>query len=222
MKYSLANNGLLSGRADGNVYNRNHTIRGFAMPSNPQTAAQTIQRGNFGSLSGQWNSVLTNDERLAWNAFEINTFDRLGHSVTISGKTAFLLLNRNLFNAGEAVMTSPPTPASPLALTSLSLTATVTGPVFRLTFTPNVPTNTAWLVFATKTFSAGTYKPNPSKFKLITVLPASTTSPQDLNAEYTAVFGALVVDGAVFTRVVPILTTTGFAAPGLTARAIVT
>jgi len=222
MKYIAADNLKKSGRASGNVYNKNNTIRGFRMPSNPQTPAQSVQRSNFGGLSGDWNDVLTDSERKAWNNFVLNSFDRLGLPVAVSGKQAYIELNRNLFNAGASAITTPPVGRGPTAPTDLTLTAVAAGPVFTIAWTTGaIPANTAWLVYATTTFTPGTYKPGKSKFKLITVLPAATTTPQTLATEYAAVFGAPVAAGSVFARVVAINTLTGFASPGLTARDIV-
>jgi hypothetical protein len=223
MKYIIADNAKKSGRASGNVYMKNNVIRGFTMPANPQTPPQSVQRSNFGSLSGDWNSVLTDDERIAWNNFVISGFDRLGLPVSVSGKQAYVLLNRNLFNAGASPIVDPPVGRGPTAPTDLGLTAVAPATTFQLAWTTGaIPANTSWLVFATTTFSPGTYRPGKSKFKLITVLATGTATPALLHAEYNAVFGNLVTDGSVFARVVAINTLTGFASAGLTARTIVT
>lgn len=221
MKYSIANNTLLSGRADGNVYFRNHVIRGFAMPANPNTAAQTTQRGNFGSLSGNWNS-LTDAQRASWLALTVNVTDRLGHNVALSGKELYVALNRNLFNSGNAALTTAPTPASPLSPASLSISNAQAGGV-EITYTATpIPAGTTYLVFATAQQTAGTYKPSLSKYKLIAVLPAATASPQDITTEYENRFGQLSAGGSVFVRVIAIKNSTGFAAPAVSARAVTT
>jgi hypothetical protein len=223
MKYSMAENTKKSGRADGNVYMRNNVIRGMRMPANPQTPAQSVQRGNFSTLSGNWNG-LTEAQRAAWNAFQINTFDNLGHPVQITGKTAYVLLNRNLFNAGQPFIDTPPVGArGPIAPSSVTLTADESSPTFSVAFTDTpIPGTATWLVFATASQTPGTYKPGRSKFKLITALAAGAASPQDVTAEYTAVFGAPVANASAFIRLVAIDNLSGYAAPGVTDRAIVT
>lgn len=221
MKYALGNNGRLSGRADANVYNRNYVVRGFSMPSNPQTAAQSVQRGNFGSFSGNWNN-LTEEQRATWNDLSIDTVDNLGHPVTLSGKTLYVRLNRNLFNAGQAALTSAPTPASPLAPTSVDFGSATSGSV-SLDFVPSaVPSGTTWLVYCTAPQTPGTYRPGQSKYKLTTVLPAATATGADITAEYEALFGALPTGAAVFVKLVAIKNSTGFASPSVGARTIST
>jgi len=192
------------------------------MPSNPQTPAQTTQRGNFGSLSGNWNS-LTEPQRESWNALQIVVVDNLGHSVTLSGKELYVRLNRNLFNAGQAALTDAPIPTSPLGISSLSITADVSDNNMKLIFTPTpVPTGTTWLVFATGPQSVGTYKPNPSKYKLITVLPATTATDEDVLPEWEDVFGTMAAGQKIFIKLVAVKNTTGFTSPPTIASTIVT
>lgn len=223
MKYIIADNAKKSGRASGNVYMKNNVIRGFTMPANPQTPAQSVQRNDFGTRSSDWNTLLTDSQRKAWNNFVISGFDRLGLPVSVSGKQAYVLLNRNLFNAAQTAIAVPPIARGPVAPTDLTLTATAAGPVFTIAWTTGaIPANTTWLVYATTTFSPGTYKPGKSKFKLIKALPAATATPNTLATAYSAVFGSPVAAGSIFVRVVAVNNLSGFASAGLTARAIVT
>lgn len=185
----------------------------MAMPSNPMTPAQTTQRGNFGFLSGNWSS-LTEVERDSWRALTVNTFDRLGHSVTLTGKELYVALNRNLFNSGNALLTTAPTPSSPIPPATLSLQSSLSGIHFRISFTATpIPAGITYLVFGTAPQSAGTARPGPSKYKLLTALPAATASPADVSTAYDAVFGTVIVGSRVFVRVIAIKNSTGFAAP---------
>lgn len=221
MKYSLGDNAIRSGRADAYVWNRNYVIRRMRMPSNPQTAAQTVQRGNFGSLSGNWNS-LTDEERATWNALTIVVVDRVGHSVTLTGKDLYVRLNRNLFNAAQAPLTDAPVPTSPLGISSLNIVADVSDNSMKLNFTPTpIPTGTTWLVFATGAQSAGTYKPNPSKFKLITALPAATLTGEDVLPEWSAIFGTMSVGQKIFVKLIAVKNSTGFTSPPTISSTIV-
>ena len=194
----------------------------MAMPANPQTAAQTTQRGNFGSLSGDWN-LLTADQQASWLALTINVTDRLGHNVALTGKDLYVALNRNLFNANQAALSVAPTPASPLSPASLSIVPDSTGAApFDVVYTATpIPAGTTYLVFATGQLSAGTYKPSPSKYRLVTVLPAASASPQDIRTEWEAIYGTLVAGNSVFVKIIAIKNSTGFAAPAVIARAIV-
>jgi hypothetical protein len=219
--YSIAENARKSGRADGNVYMRNHRIRGMAMPSNPQTAPQTVQRGNFGSLSGNWNN-LSEDDRASWNEMDVAVIDRMGHSITLSGKDLYVRLNRNLFNAGQTALTTAPIPSSPLGISSISVVADESLNAINLTWTPTpIPADTTWLVFATGNQSVGTYRPGESLYKLITVLPTATATGEDVSGAWISVFGAITAGNKIFFKLIAIKNTTGFASPPTVASTII-
>lgn len=222
MLYILADNGRKSGRASGNVYMKNGVIRGYADPANPQTVAQMTQRASFGFLSSNWNS-LSEDEQNAWNAFRITVSNRFGNPVTVSGKGAYIALNRNLFNIGDAYLTTPPLPVGIAPPTTLSNTCDASAEHLKINFTPTpVPAGVAWLVFATQSLSSGVRKPSKSAYRLITALPATTASGVDLTTEYDAVFGGVTVGARVFVKVIAIGTGNGFSSTPLTSSALVT
>ena len=221
MLYMIAENGKKSGRADGNSYMRNGRIRGMAIPSNPNTAYQTTQRGNFGTLSSGWNA-LTEVQRLAWNVFSIQVSDRFGRTVFVSGKAAYVALNRNLFNTGDSAIAEPPIPVGVPSPSSLSLSADSAPSTLDLSFTPSpVPANYSWLVYATGAQSVGTYAPSASKYRLIGTIIAGGTTPADIEPDYVAKFGALVGGTKIFVKVVAISTSSGIASAPVTASAIV-
>lgn len=223
MKYSIANNTLLSGRADGNVYFRNHVIRGFAMPAYPGTAAQTLQSSNLASISSNWNA-LTDVQRATWNATTINVIDRMGHIVAVTGKQLYVLCNRNLFNSGNAAILVAPPPILPASVTSLLVTASSAGggaATFSVSYTPTpVPAGSTLLVYGTKPFTPGTYRPSPSQYKFLKKLPATTASPQDLSTEWNAIYGGAVSGAAVFAKVIVVSNARGLASAPVTARVL--
>jgi hypothetical protein len=221
MLYSLANNGKLSGRADGNVYMRNGRIRGMRVPSLVQNAYTQTQRSNFGSLSSSWNA-LTQEQQLSWiNARGFFMSDRFGNSVEVSGKELYVRLNQNLFNVGVAPITTAPLPTDVAGPTELTITADISSTTLDVAFTPN-PTGHAVLLFATSPQSAGTFRPGASKYRLIASLGAGTASPYDAWAQYVAKFGTPSSGSKVFIKTVPINEVTGQAGAACIGSAIVT
>lgn len=221
MLYMIAENAKKSGRADGNVYMRNGRIRGMAMPSNPQTSYQTEQRANFSTLSSGWNS-LTEPQRIAWNGFSIQDTDRFGREVFISGKAAYVALNRNLFNTGDTAISDPPLPVGVPAPSSLSFVADDSSNTILLTFDPTpVPANYTWLVYATPMQSPGTFAPSASKYRLIAALTAGTATGEDIHAAYLARFGAILTGQKIFVKIVAVSTTSGIASAPIVASSIV-
>lgn len=214
--YIFANNGKLSGRADGNVYMRNGRVRGFVVPSLVQNTYTQTQRVQLGLISAGWRA-LSNSDQLSWNNLAgLFRSDRFGNPVEIKGKAAYVLLNMNLFNIGAAPITTAPALVDVPCITDATLTATVIGQINSLAFTPT-PTSAVMdhLIYATAPQGAGIFKPSQSKYRLVTVLPNTTASPFVFSAAYTAKFGAFVAGQKIFVKIIGINNTTGQASPAL-------
>lgn len=205
MLYSLANNGKLSGRADGNVYMRNGRIRGMKVPALVQNAKTAGVRNSFATFSSGWNG-LTDDERLTWlSTTSFKAIDRFGRSFNLTGKNLFISLNQNLASIGLPQINNAPLPQAVLSPTSLDVTISVGGTSVLLTFTPTpVPADTRWIVFATAGKSLGTSRPGRSQYKQIAVINSGLASPRNMWTEYLAVFGTPVVGTRVFIRLTPV------------------
>lgn len=216
MLYLLANNGKLSGRADGNVYMRNGRVRGFVVPSLVQNTYTQTQRVQLGLISAGWRA-LTNAEQLGWNNLSsLFRSDRFGNPVEVKGKAAYVLLNMNLFNIGASPITAAPVLVDVPVITDATLTATVAGGIISIAYTPT-PTSAAvdHLIYATAPQGAGIFKPSQSKYRLIGVLANTSASPQVFTAEYAAKFGAFAAGQKIFIKIVGINNSTGQAAPAL-------
>lgn len=210
MLYSLANNGKLSGRADGNVYNRNGVIRGMTIPRLVQNAKTATQRTNFGSLNSGWRS-LTAGQQATWNAASgFTTKDRFGNTVVLVGKTLYVALNRALLNAGQAAITSAPSAAGTTPPLTMSANGSLAAGHFKLTYTTTpVPAGNTWVIFATAPQGAGIFRPGKSKYRLVSTIAAAAASPQDKTVAYNAIFGAPVAGQKVFGKAVAVNNTTG-------------
>lgn len=216
MLYSLANDGKLSGRADGNVYMRNGRIRGMKVPRLVQNNATQRVRSAFGNNSSAWRS-LTQSEQNSWiDARGFFTTDRFGRSVEVTGKALYNMLNQNLFLAGKTPISTAPSPEAVAGLTSLSATFTLGPTASTLVFTPT-PTDgdTVLLVEATSPQGNGINRPGRGAFRGIGIIAAGSASPATVASMYTARFVTPVVGQKVFFRVTAINTNTGQAAAPL-------
>jgi hypothetical protein len=216
MLYQFANNGKLSGRAEGNVYMRNGRIRGMTVPSlvnNPATAAA---RSLLAFQSNSWNG-LSDDNRATWNnAVGFTKTDRFGRTVDLKGKNLYVSLNANIVNGGGTPIFDAPSSGAVYGPPTLTITGSAGGGTLSLAWTGGaIPPDTAWLVFATGLKSPGTSRPGKSDFRLIQVLPAADVTPTSIATAYLAKFGTLVAGKKIFVRVDPVLITTGQKGPGL-------
>lgn len=216
MLYQFANNGKLSGRADGNVYMRNGRIRGMTVPSLVQNSFTSAARSALSSFSSGWNA-LTADQRASWNgATGFTTTDRFGMPVPLVGKNLYVALNQNLQNAGGSPILIAPSAGSVLPPTFATVDADASAHTVEVNFLPDpVPAGVGWLVFATGLKSAGTSRPGDSQFRLVTTMAAAQTAPFAMGTAYEARFGPLIAGKKIFVKIVPVNITTGQKGPGI-------
>lgn len=187
MLYSLANNGKLSGRADGNVYMRNGRVRGMKVPSLVRNSYTAIARGAFGSNSSEWNS-LTDEQRQQWIDLQVQTTDRFGNVIILSGKSAFVQLNGNLnkisYPSNQDYLLDTSAPISAL-MSNVTLDEDILQLTMDIALTNDpgtilsaVPLNRSFAVYGTTALSNGTMRPKNSAFRLFAVL----ASERDLDS----------------------------------------
>lgn len=208
----------LSGKAGGSVYAHNrggNYIRNFAVPSNPQTAAQSAARAVFGAFASAWRS-LAEDVRQGWIAAAENFpyIDRFGDSKIMSGENLYISLNRNLDVIGESQLTEPPAPQGVDGIITADVSASTDGTLQlmeleNVNLAGNAEATTKYAVYASGLLSAGiNYAKN--KLRYITNLDETEiVGTPDVFTAWTAVFGDLQVGAKVFLRIDPINTVTG-------------
>jgi hypothetical protein len=103
------------GKLGGQVFSKNRAgayIRSKVTPSNPQTLDQQANRALLGSTSRGW-SGLTQAQRDAWNTAVVNWPMKtiFGATSIPSGKSLYVMLNKNLLAIGGTEITTPPTKA---------------------------------------------------------------------------------------------------------------
>lgn len=181
----------------GHVFSKNRNgayLRQKVSPSQPRSASQLNVRSMFGQLSKAWGQILSDMQRSGWNALAATNPrpDRFGNPQVLTGLQMYQSINRNLSTIGAARLDTAPPSLTVEGLTSVALTATFTGSVLSLVFTPTPPGASSHLVvFATPPVSPGKTFLTPF-LKLTHADPAAATaSPRDLYAEWSALFGAL-------------------------------
>lgn len=102
-------------KLNGTVFSKNRYgayTRTKVTPVNRRSDAQMLQRSQLGSLSASWRG-LTEAQRTAWNDAAINfpRTDIFGNKKILSGQALYVGLNTNLLNAGEGIISAPPTPS---------------------------------------------------------------------------------------------------------------
>jgi len=209
----------------GHVYSKNRSgsyVRTKVTPVNGQTAQQQLIRGRFGAASQAWRG-LTEAQRQTWinAAPDFPVFDIFGNSKILSGSQLYNRLNLNLAAAGQAAITSAP---SPVAITSLvSLTGAAAAGAGTFTITAGiaaVPAGNTAILLATPQYGAGRYFVKNRYRQLTTFAAAGDIDAVSIVAAYEAKFGDLVAGQKISVKRFLVVNATGQA--GVPFSAVVT
>lgn len=192
-----------SGSIGGVTHSRNRYgqySRTRATPVNPATSQQGIVRARFGNNSAAWRA-LTDVQRAGWEALasQIQRTDPLGQSYTLNGQTAYMMVNNNLLDAGEAAVSAAPAIVTPGTL--LSDTITLTAASFSVAYTAT-PLGASTRLFAYASPQRSPGRSFEADFRLVKVSTAAQASPLDIFTEYQARFGTPVVGQRIFLSLV--------------------
>jgi hypothetical protein len=175
-------------------------VRTLAIPTNPRTSDQTVQRQAFLLASKYWDQI-TENQRIAWRnaAADKQTKARLGMSGPMTGNQMFVQVNCNLQLIGAAMLAAVPAPATFTAVpvTALVITNTTGTIALRLT-TTDAPADGAMLR-ASKPVLPGV-KATPG-LNLLGVLDSPVNNAIIITTLYTAQFGVPPVGKRVFVAV---------------------
>ena len=104
----------LSGKAGGSIYSRNRGgsyVKNFVMPVNTFSAARQLVRATFGAISAGWRLLsVTERQTFIDQAVNYPTLNALGDTNVLSGNSLFIMLNKNLVNAGLSQITEAQAP----------------------------------------------------------------------------------------------------------------
>jgi hypothetical protein len=207
MKYkpSLLGIGELSGSGGSVTASRNRFgpyFRNRVIPVNPNTPGQTSRRVAFSNASSLW-KTLSAAQKLSWEEFgaQYVRTDSLGGTYTLNGFMAFMETNiyRQLF--GVAIALDPTGFEALATLTSQALTATITGPVLSLAFTPTpIGATNRLIVSGTGGKSPGISFFGASQYRLLAASGLNVASPLDLMAAWITDHGTMILNTAISVR----------------------
>ena len=201
----------ISGKIAATIFTRNrggNIIRNRRTPINRRSVLQSVRRQGLGNLASSWRG-LTEGQRGSWNGATGNFpyQNTLGETKFLSGEQLYIQFNQNLLLIGQATIQTAPAPFA-FATFVTSLTGAAGIQALSLVFTPTPLTaNNYFNVFATPNLSPGIAAPNASKFRYLETVDPADTSPVDILASFTALFGAVVEAQKVFVEIRPVANT---------------
>lgn len=115
--------GSINKQAGGHTFTKNNVVRRRVVPTNPQTASQSLVRNAFAYLTAGW-SALTETQRQQWEDARNNPYWAIPDPLTGVGRKAnsakalFILVNFNLLQSNNelatpAVVTTTPSVDEP-------------------------------------------------------------------------------------------------------------
>jgi hypothetical protein len=164
-------------------------MRNKVTPVNPQTELQQNVRGRFGARASAWRG-LTEPQRQSWidAAPNFPILDIFGNSKILSGASLYQSLNLNLAQAGQAAITTAPSPVAITSLVSLAVEYS-SGDINVTAGIAAVPAGMTAIVFATPPYGAGQYFVKNKYRFLRTVAAAGAINPVDISSAYGDAFG---------------------------------
>lgn len=170
-----------------------------AQPTNPATSFQATARARMQQLADSW-KALTSTQRSGWSALgaQFARNDSLGQTVDLTGFQAYVSVNTNNLNAGNAVVPDAPVYAPPAPITTV--TPTISSVAFSVAFTVT-PLAAGERIFISCSPMRSAGRTYESNFKLVTVSAAAGTSPQNILAAYQGRVGTPVTGSRIFVSV---------------------
>lgn len=202
-----------SGKFGGGVATKGRygaVVRTKVKPKQPSSNYAAVVRANFTSVSAAWRT-LTASQVSGWNAVAKTTklSDIMGRQYSPSGFQLFSSYNCNLLAIGKSIVLTVPTLDAVATMSSASLSAVASGAVVTLTYSPAVPADASFKIFATPGLPVGRAV-KASDFRQIGNLVTASSSPFALTTLYAAKYPAGLTAGqVVYVRVVPVLWSNG-------------
>jgi len=231
MSLVLYGNGVVDARGSvgGTVLSRGRggaTQRAKTSPTQWQSDRRQQSKAILSTVSGIWQSTLTQAQRAAWNSFALVTpsTNVFGQTTYLTGHQWFCKCSINLLIAGLPVNTGAPASATVPGPITLALTVTHTGvDAVSLAYTDaGAPAVNYLAIYACQPISPGISYVNSLFRQIKIVLDAG--SPVGIAADYIARFPGFVysVGRKVFVLLAYMDGATGIMSPALIANAVIT
>lgn len=210
------------GKLGGHVLAKNrggNYMRTKTTPTNPQTVFQSTIRAMFALIASGW-SALTEDARKSWNdkAPQFARTNIFGDLKNPTGKALYQRLNQNLLLSEQAIQSVCPNPSDVVSAGISNAAAAAVAGTFSFDSLRDT-TGSKLLIFGTPSVSAGTSFVK-DKTRVMGVLAGAPAGAVDIQALYSARFGALAAGDVVYIGVKTI-NTNGQASTMETARVVV-
>lgn len=211
------------GKINGIVYSKNKSgsyTRRKVSGANPNTSYQSAVRTNFAVLSQYWGTTLTEPQRAAWRAYAA-TYPRqdvFGNSIQISGMNMFISLNQVLLQTGGSIAVLPPASnvVTPMQFDTSSINVSYPSTLEFNQTGDNGDPDSKFYIFATAPTPPGR-QPEMNKFRYIATIPSHTGSyPYNITvwAEWTARFGAQILNQRISLLIATVNVVSGLTTPG--------
>ncbi len=204
----------LSGKVAGSVFQRNkygRFVRNKTIPTNPQTVSQQEVRLNVSDLSKTW-GTLTEAQRQNWIAEAQNyPLTKKGRTYTLAGYMYFMMLNRNLQEIDQPVITDCPPIGKPQKFDFFSVNITTTPGTedIKLFISAPVDAGTKIKLYSTRHIKPGVYNFS-RKLNKIGVIDSTFITGGSIKSLYLAKYGTLPGTGdKVYFAIQPTLVDSG-------------
>jgi len=198
--------GNLRGSIGANTYSHNRGgdyVRRRVAPTNKNSTRQQSMRSFLSSLASQWSSLLTTEQRLAWNTWAAQQAKEgpLGNSINLTGINGFIWANTHVLDAGDTLLADPPVDVAPEALLTMSadVSALTTADI---TFTDTPLGETLRAVLFMSLPQSGEAEPNFKQCRIVgysalaQASPWAATLPFPVLVDQKVIFFAAVYDNA--------------------------
>jgi len=192
------------GKLGGHVYSHNHWgafVRTLVTPTLVTNAYTTAVRNHFLLQLNNW-KALTAAQQDAWTAFagRHGRTDYFGTVYYLTGQTAFISCNMNMFAIGQADFVSPGTDDVPTVDLTGSVNSTASTSKLNYVIDGN-PTNSNVVIiaFATALLSTG-INVVTTQLRQITTIALTGANPYNKGAAWVTKYGAFSAGQKIFVR----------------------
>jgi hypothetical protein len=188
-------------------------LRPRSIPTNPNSAAQLLNRAALATISQLWRSSSMSTYRIGWiNLANANPYtDQFGNAHKLTGSAFFQKLNHTLATLGLSSILAAPSSVSCGNPSTITATHVLT-PTETFTITPSVGPAAAEAVVirVTKPLSPGVNQIGQTQ-TIIQTFPAGTAGPWNILTAYKKKNSAIATGDTLYAIVNYVNTTTGFA-----------
>lgn len=212
------------GKVGDYVFSRNTYgayVRGYVVPTDPNTSRQQLFRGLFATVAATW-KTLTQAQRTSWNerAIDWNRRNIFGNEVKYSGYTLYCKLNVRMNLFSQTLLVTPPEFIAPTLVIPQSLTVDVGTSDMTLTWAPAATSSNRIQIQTASPVSAGVNYVS-SEYRNTSQLASGTST--NLWSSYNMRHGGTPsVGDKVFARLWSFNTATGIYSPRRAISAIAT